>query len=70
MFLCQHVTIDIKPGSYLRRKTQRQVECWLITPPRIGPRTLAVMKTVDMTPMYFAYLLIGTKLGAIARIMA
>jgi hypothetical protein len=40
-----------------------------MTPPRMGPRTLAVTKTVDTIPIYFAYLSMGTRTGAIARII-
>ncbi len=40
-----------------------------MTPPKIGPRTLARMKTVETIPMYLLYPLGGTRPGAVTIIM-
>lgn len=55
--------------SYFRRNTQRHCECWLMTPPTMGPKTLAMMKTVATTAMYFPYFATGTMVGAMTMIM-
>lgn len=55
--------------SYFSRKTQRQEEWVLMTPPRTGPSTLAMRKTVATMAMYLPYLRTGTKVGARTRTM-
>ena len=52
---------------YLSRKTHRQLERWVMIPPSTGPRTLAMIKTEDMMPMYLPYSLVGIIMGAMVR---
>ena len=54
--------------AHFSRNTHRHVEWVVMAPPRIGPRTLATAKTVDIMDMYFPYSARGTKVVAITMI--
>ena len=53
--------------TYFNKKTHRHVEWVVITPPRMGPRMLAMAKTEETTAMYLPCFSRGTTPGAMTK---